>query len=405
MEELSMASDLPSTRDISPDATDKDVNVLTSGNSEFAFDLYQKLRKTSDGNIFFSPHSISIALAMTYAGARGETEEQMAETLNFTLSQEQLHPAVNLLDLTLASRAKLGERQGEGFKLNIANSLWGQKGHKFLPEFLNLLAENYGAGLRLVDFISAPEDSRITINQWVEDQTEEKIKDLIAPGMIDALTRLVLVNAIYFNAPWAHPFEEEDTEDDYFHTLTGNPIRVPMMSQTDHFRYLIGNGYKAIHLPYNGFELSMTIIVPDEGKFGEIENSFNMELWRAIKDGSSSGLVHLTMPKFTYESQFSLAKTLSEMGMPIAFSGGADFSGMDGKRDLFISAVVHKAFVKVNEAGTEAAAATGIMMALASVPEVPEYVEFKIDRPFIFLIWDHKTGAILFIGRVLTPES
>ncbi|TET81990.1 MAG: serpin family protein, partial [Anaerolineales bacterium] len=194
-------------RVISPRVGTADLKELVVGNTAFAFDLYQTLRG-EEGNLFFSPYSISLALAMTYAGARGETEQQMADTLRFTLPQDRLHPAFNMVDLELSSRGEdVDEQLGEAFRLNIANSIWGQRGYDFLPEFLDVLALNYGAGLRLVDYVEAPEEARQIVNQWVSDQTEEKIKDLIPQGAIDSLTRLVLANAIYFNAGWFYPFE------------------------------------------------------------------------------------------------------------------------------------------------------------------------------------------------------
>lgn len=394
-------------RDMSPQATDEEIAELVSGNAAFTFDLYHEILKYNDGNIFYSPYSISLALAMTYAGARGETGEQMAETLHYTLPQNKLHPAFNTLDLILASRGEPDEwSESDGFKLNIANSLWGQTGYKFMDEFLNLLGTNYGAGIKLVDFTGNPDASRIKINEWVEDQTEDRIKNLLSPGTVDALTRLILVNAIYFNAAWAHPFKERNTEDDFFYPLEGDAMMVPMMTQEESFRVNIGDNYKAILIQYDGRKLSMAVIIPDEGKFAEIENSIDADFVATVLNGMSSYEVILTMPKFTYESGFGLRETLSAMGMQVAFDPmGADFSGMDGTRSLFIYNVIHKAFIKVDEEGTEAAAATAVMMELTMAPEEePEPIEIRIDRPFIFLIRDNQTGAILFVGRVVNPN-
>ena len=239
----------------SPDVAAGDLNELEDGNTAFALELYQRL-KEQDGNLFYSPYSISLALAMTYAGARNETEQQMGDTLNFTLPQGKLHPAFNALDQVLASRGEGAQGKDEkGFRLNIVNAIWGQKDYKFLETFLDVLAENYGAGLRLLDFINNPDESRIEINDWVSDQTEGKIEDLIPQGVIDSLTRLVLTNAIYFNAAWANPFDEEATEDGTFHLLDGSEVTVPMMSQTESFGYFEGNRYQAVELPYDGDEL------------------------------------------------------------------------------------------------------------------------------------------------------
>ncbi len=390
-------------RATSPDVNEADLATLVDGNSTFAFDLYQELRET-DGNLFYSPYSISLALAMTYAGARGETEQQMADTLHFILSQNRLHPAFNGLDIELASRGEgAKDKDGEGFRLNIVNAIWGQKDYEFLSGFLDLLAENYGAGLRILDFISAPEESRVTINNWVSDQTEGRIEDLIPKGLINTLTRLVLTNAIYFNAAWQYPFEEDATYGAPFHLLDGDEVTVPMMRQTESFGYAEGDGYQAIELPYDGSELSMVILLPEAGKFEAFEGLLNVQLVEEIVGKIESRQVALMMPKFEFESDFSLKEILAALGMPVAFSGGADFSGMTGNLDLFIANVVHKAFVSVDEAGTEAAAATAVVVKLTAAPETP--VEVTIDHPFIFLIQDIETGTILFVGRVVNPST
>jgi len=390
-------------REASPYVNEADVATLVDGSSTFALDLYQALRE-EDGNLFYSPYSISLALAMTYAGARGETAQQMADTLHFILSQDCLHPAFNSLDIELASRGKGAKgKDGEGFRLNIVNAIWGQEGYKFLSEFLDVLAENYGAGLRPLDFTNAPEESRITINNWVSDQTEGRIEDLIPKGLIDALTRLVLTNAIYFNAAWQHPFNKDMTEDGPFYLLGGGEITVPRMRQTESFSYAEGDAYQAVELPYDGRELSMVILLPQAGQFEAFEGLLDAQRVAAILEDLEPRRVALTMPRFEFESSFSLKEALAAMGMPVAFSGGADFSGMTGNRDLFISDVIHKAFVSVDEAGTEAAAATAVVMEFTAVPEEP--VEVTIDHPFIFLIRDLETGVILFVGRVANPSA
>lgn len=387
-----------------PDVAAPDLEDLVDGNSAFAFDLYQVLREDEEnGNLFYSPYSISLALAMTYAGARGETEQQMADTLHFILSQDRLHPAFNGLDLELARRGEGAEgKDGEGFRLNIVNAIWGQEGVRFLPEFLDVLAENYGAGLRILDFASALEESRVTINNWVSEQTEGRIEDLIPQGAISPATVLVLTNAIYFNAAWAEPFEEGSTEDGAFHLLDGGEVTVPMMRQTKSFGYVEGDGYQAIELPYDGWELSMMILLPEAGEFESFESALDAERVDSIVNDLGYRQVALTMPKFKVESGFSLKDTLAAMGMSDAFTGAADFSGMTGGHDLFISEVIHKAFVSVDEAGTEAAAATAVMVAKLAMPEEP--VEVTMDRSFIFLIRDVETGTILFVGRVLDPS-
>jgi len=387
----------------SPDVSPSEQALLVEGNSAFAFKLYLAL-KGEEGNLFYSPYSISLALAMTYAGARGETAQQVAATLQFLLDQERLHPAFNWLDAELASRGEgAAGKDGEGFRLNIVNAIWGQKDYSFLSTFLDVLAENYGAGLRILDFINETEQSRLAINKWVSKQTNKRIPDLIPQGAIDEWTRLVLTNAIYFNAAWAYPFDEEMTADGPFYLLDGGQVIVPMMRQTESFGYTEGEGYQAVELLYDGGELSMVIFLPEAGKFEAFEEGLQSQQVSDVISGLQPTEVALTMPKFEFDSEFSLKDTLAGMGMPIAFSSSADFSGMTGNPELFISDVVHKAFVAVDEAGTEAAAATAVIMPTSAAPELP--VEVTIDRPFIFLIRDIETGAILFVGRVLNPGA
>ncbi len=394
----------PTEERATPSAKGADLADLVDGNSAFAFELYKNLA-AEDGNLFFSPYSISLALAMTYAGARGETQRQIADTLHFLLPQDGLHSAFNDLDLRLASRGG-GTSDGDdngGFQLNIANAVWGQRDHEFLEAFLDVLAENYGASVRPVDFVGAPEESRLMINDWVADQTEDRIKDLIPPEVIDALTRLVLTNAIYFNASWLHRFPKNSTRVRPFHLLDGGEVKVPMMSRTAGFGYTSGEGYEVVDMPYRGVEMSMTVLLPDEGRFKEFEHSMDTELLGRILDNIEKQNVQLTMPKFEFESQFALAETLKVMGMPDAFDEWtSDFSGMDGRSCqvgddpcLFIQDAIHKAFVSVDEEGTEAAAATGLIVQAQSIP-----VSVSVDRPFIFLIRDRATDTILFLGRM-----
>ncbi len=403
--------ELRSTRQrAAPSATDAEMANLVNGNSAFAFDLYRSLR-VEEGNLFYSPYSISLALAMTYAGARGETERQMADTLHFLLPQDRLHHAFNDLDLQLASRGEgMRGRDDKGFRLHIANALWGQKDYEFLEAFLDALAENYGAGVRPMDFRKAPEESRLTINDWIADRTEERVKDLIPPGTIDRFTRLVLTNAIYFNAAWDFPFDEDFTSRYLsFHLLDGGEVDVPMMRTTARFGYASGEGYQAVELPYDGGEMSMTVLLPDPGRFREFEGAMDAALAGRIFKDIEIERVLLTMPKFEFESQFRLAETLEKMGMPNAFDDKtSDFSGMDGMSCLagdypclLISDIIHKAFVSVDDEGTEAAAAAA---AIVEVPVSggprPEPIRVTVDRPFVFLIRDTATDTMLFVGRI-----
>jgi len=386
------------------DVSGSDLESLADGNTQFAFDLYGQLQ-SQPGNLFYSPYSISSALAMTYAGAEGGTAEEMAATLRFLLDQENLHPAFNALDqkLDLLAELEVPKDQGDPFQLNIANAIWGQQDFHFEDDFLDLLAENYGAGLRLLDYISQPEESRLAINQWVSDETKEKIQDLIPQGGITNDTRMVLSNAIYFKATWLEEFNKELTEEGIFYGLEGEEILAQMMrtGQDASFRYLKEDGYQAVELPYIGSQVSMLVLVPDQGRFEEFEDQFSIEELNRTLDGLSYSPVELTFPRFEFETEISLASTLSAMGMPTALSEAADFSGMTGAKDLFISDVFHKAFVSVDEEGTEAAAATAVVMSLTSMPESP--IEFTVDRPFLFLIREHETGTVLFMGRVVNP--
>jgi serpin B len=384
-----------------PSVSQTDSASLAEGNNSFAFNMYQTL-KNQDGNLFFSPYSISEALAMTFGGARGDTEKQMAATLRFILAQDRLHPAFNGLDQQLASRGQGAQgADGKGFRLNIANAIWGQQGFKFNSEYLDLLAQNYGAGMRLVDYINNTEQSRQTINNWVSDRTEGKILNLLPQGSLNTLTRLVLTNAIYFNAAWKLQFEKTATKDGQFTLNTGNKITVPMMHLAKSFKYAESNSYQALELPYDGNQLAMVILLPRAEQFKSFESGLNSPQMQSIIQSLKQSEVRLTMPRFKVESEISLKKSLSELGMPVAFTEQADFSGMNGKKDLFVSDVVHKAFVSVDEAGTEAAAATGVIVGTTSMPI--QVYEVILDHPFIFLIRDIPTNTTLFIGRVMNP--
>ena len=385
----------------SPNIPADDSQTLVNGNNVFALDIYQTLR-SENGNLILSPFSISLALAMTYAGARGETESQMADTLHFDLPQGQLHPAFNALDQDLATRGDSKTDESEPLQLNIANAVWAEQTYPFLQEFLDLIASNYGAGIRLADFVNQYEGIRKEINDWVYDQTQEKIKDLLPDGSLNPDTRMVLVNAIYFKADWLSQFDADDTYDSPFYLIDGTEVTVEMMNQGISVPYYQGNGFQAVELPYAGDAAAMDIIVPDAGNFDAFESALNSELLNETLNGMQSSSMILALPKFTFESTFNLSDVLKSMGMVAAFERGqADFSGMTDKNDLFVSDVIHKAFVAVDEEGTEAAAATAVIM--EAVSAIMYDVTLTIDRPFIFIIRDKPSGQILFIGRVLNP--
>jgi len=385
-------------------AAGNDLEQLAAGNRAFALELYHRL-EAKEGNLFYSPFSVSSALAMTYAGAEGKTAAEMAAVFHFLLEEDRLHPAFNVLDQYLEGLADqdIPDDMGEPFQLNIANAIWGQKDFHFESDFLDTLAANYGAGLRLLDYVGAPEESRVTINDWVSDQTKKRIQDLIPQGAITSDTRLVLSNAIYFKAAWMEPFEESLTEDGIFYDLSVKEIATPMMSlgSSASFLYYKGDGFQAVELPYVGGRVSMLVLVPDQGQFASFEESLNAEKLDQIIANLAYQSIFLNFPKFEFETEISLADILAEMGMPSAFRDTADFSGMTGANDLFISDVFHKAFISVDEEGTEAAAATAVVMKLTAAPESP--LRLNVDRPFTFLIRDHQTNSILFMGRVVEP--
>ena len=389
-------------RDLSPDVQESDFSEMLDGARQFALDLYRQLRDSNEGNFFYSPYSISIALAMTYAGARENTALEMADALNFTLSQDKLHPAFNKLDLILTN---LGQNTGdEEFILSVANSIWGEQTYSFLDDFLDILAVNYGAAMYLMDFKNKPDESRRIINAWVEDQTNDKIKDLLGPGTITSITRLVLTNAVYFYGSWIYQFNEENTTEENFTLLNGSQVSVPMMKQEEHFSYSEGEGYQAVELPYEGGAAGMLIIVPDINTFEIFEQNLDNQVLSDITNSLEYTNINLNMPKWEFKSDILLKDTLRSMGMNDAFLGGtADFSGIDGTFYLFITDVIHQAFVSVDESGTEAAAATAVIVGETSLP--PEPVIMHINKPFIFLIRDSQTGTILFAGRVLNPAN
>jgi serpin B len=372
---------------------------VVQGNTEFALSLYAQLH-SQEGNLFFSPLSLSTALAMTYAGARGQTAEQMATVLHFPVEQQQLPPVFATLSKDLHA-----DGETHGYQLHVANALWGQKGYRFRPDFLSMTKTYYGAGLNEVDFQTAAEEARKTINAWVEQQTKDKIKDLIPPGALDKLTRLVLTNAIYFKGDWLSPFRKPLTKEEDFKVSADRQVTVPMMHQTGFFKYFDEDHFQALELPYVGGKLSMVVLLPKKvDGLAEFEQSLTAQNLTKWLPQLQQHEVVVTLPKFKVTAEFTLNKILSSMGMPLAFSPhAADFSGMSEEKDLYLSAVIHKAYADVNEEGTEAAAATGIVMRALSAGPPPAI--FHADHPFVFLIRDNNSGSILFLGRLIQPQS
>ncbi len=372
---------------------------LVRDNTAFAFDLYAQL-KNEPGNLFLSPYSISTALAMTYAGAQEQTAEQMAQALNFSLPQAHLHGAFGYLIKQINRQAEAGD-----YDLSVANALWLQQDYEFLATYLGLVSAHYEAALERVDFVRQTEPSRQRINDWVARQTEGKIEDLIPEGAVHRLTRLVLTNAIYFKGDWAQQFDPDKTQEADFTVSPDKTVKAPLMHQQDDFRYAQTDTLQILELPYKGKALSMLVLLPDKADgLAALEAKLNAENLSRWQQQMRQREVIVYLPRFEITSQFGLSDTLSAMGMPDAFTENANFSGMDGTRELFISDVLHKAFVEVNEEGTEAAAATGVIVGITSRSLLQPPI-FRADRPFIFLIKDNATGSILFLGRLADPTQ
>ncbi len=385
----------------SPDATDAQVAQLVAGNQAFAFDLYHRaLAAGEDGNLIYSPYSISLTFSMLYAGAQGETEAEMAQVFYF-LPQEAQHRAFNVVDQRLQSlgEARQSEAGGASFELNLANAVWGQRGYPFREPYLDILAAQYGTGLRVVDFQGAPEKAREAINAWVAKETEERIKEIAPPGSVSADTRLVLANAIYFEAGWDYPFQESATADGPFTLLDGSQVTVPLMHQETRLTYVDGEGYQAVQLPYAGQVADMWVILPAEGRFDDVQARLGVDLIEAMQRDAGARRVILTLPRFGFETSLELHNLFKEMGMAHVFCPALDFEGMVEGGGLCVDYALHRATITVDEEGTEAAAATMIAVPVERV----EDVEMAVDRPFLFGIVTRETGIVLFFGRVLNP--
>jgi serpin B len=387
-----------------PQVSATDSATFATDNEAFALAAYRALA-ADGGNLIFSPASISIALAMAYAGAAGSTATEMATALHFTLPPERLHPAFDALDLALSARGegKLGA-DGGPMRLHVVNSAWAERTYTFESTYLDILAGNYGAGINLVDFLGAAESARLTINAWVEDQTEDKIKDLLPAGSVDSATRLVLVNAVYFNAAWLYPFDPNNTHNGNFTLLDNSTVTANFMgAHLSMVPAVRGADFSAVSLPYQDDRLSLLVVVPDAGSFAAFEASLDAAKLDDIVAGLTSQPVNLGMPRFRIETGKSLAVLLQGLGMTSAFAPGlADFSGMDGTQSLFISDVIHKAFIDVAEKGTEAAAATAVVL---SGSAAPTGLQIYADHPFLCFLRDQPTGTILFMGRVMDPSK
>lgn len=370
----------------------RSVDEVVASNNRFAFDLYSLYREHPD-NIFYSPYSLLAALAMTYEGARGQTAEEMARV--FYLPEDEVRRS------GLAGFYNAINQPDREYVLDTANALWPAQDYHFLDDYFEVIERYYRGKIEPLDYVADPEGSRLTINNWVEEQTRDKIKNLIPAGFIDPLTRLVLTNAIYFKGQWLTEFDPDLTRNESFYVNEDKEIEVPMMRRTDEeavFDYARLDDVQILSLPYKGEEVAMTIILPDRGQLEAVEASLSLEQLNYYRSALNRQRVDVYLPRFKMDTKYIMNDDLSDLGMPSAFSSQADFSGLTGARDLYISAVIHQAFLDVNEEGTEAAAATGVVMQELAIRDLPV---FRADRPFIFLIEHLETGAILFMGRVV----
>jgi serpin B len=381
---------------------------VADADNRFAFDLYARLaqdKRYTGSNLFFSPFSISSALAITYEGAQGKTADEIRSVFYFPKNDSDLREGYRNLNAGINS----GD---SGYSLKTANALWAERTYPFLAEYTSTAERYYGAKTTNLDFKGSPEDARVTINTWVEGKTEKKIQDLIPAGVIDPTTRLIITNAIYFKGDWVKQFDKNKTTDADFRTGSGKTVQVPMMQRTDEdavYLYADSADLQMLSMPYEhstGSQLSMIVLLPRADNLTAAEASLSTGTLSALQQSAESRRVMVYFPRYTLKTKYSLPDTLGSMGMPTAFTGNADFSAMDGTKDLFISDVIHQAFVDINENGTEAAAATAVVMKLAAAPVEREDVPvFRADHPFIFLIRDDKTGTILFMGRVTDPAG
>jgi serine protease inhibitor len=378
-------------------STDQGIKDVVSANNQFAFELYSELSKSEKGNLFYSPYSISAALAMTYEGASGKTADEMKSVFHF--------PESNILRPNFAAIYNELNQPNKDYELKTGNALWVQVDYPLLADYTSKVEKYYGGKAANLDFITQTEQSRLTINSFIEQQTNGKIKDLIPSGALNSLTRLVLTNAIYFKGTWEWEFDKYSTNEQDFKITPTNSVKAQMMHMNPEkamFNYANTNGLEILELPYKGEKISMLILLP-VANLDALQSSLTAKKLTEYKSQmQQTKLGGIYLPKFEFDTKYFMKDTLSSLGMPTAFSDQADFSGMDGRPDLYISSVIHQAYVKVDEKGTEAAAATAVIMMAKSA--APSKV-FRADHPFIFIIQDTETGNILFMGRVTDPTK
>lgn len=378
----------------SPDAPAADVSAVSAGNT--AYGVAELQRQATTQNVIFSPYSASLALAMLYQGSNANTQTQMATALSFPFAPARLAPAFDALDLAIT-----GDAQG-GVSISEADAAWVQKGFTVLPAYLDTLAQDYGAGVGIADFETQPQTALDDINGWASAHTHGKIPTLFAPGSIGSDTRLVLANAVYFKASWQTQFDSSKTQNATFTRLDGSTVWAPTMNQQTQLALGKGTGYQAVELPYVQGTLSMVVVKPDPGTFSSFVSGLSQTQVDAIASGLNTTLVQLALPRFTIQTSLNLATDLQALGMVDAFTPQADFSGIDGAKDLSVETVVQKAFIAVDESGTEAAAATGVGVGINAVQEP---TPFSADHPFVYFIRDVQTGAVLFVGFVVDPTA
>ncbi len=426
---------------LSPGIAAQEIDTVVKANNQFAFDLYSKYR-LKDGNVFYSPYSISSALAMTYEGSKGKTADEIQSVFHFPQDESmrrssflKIYQQINKQDKSYSLSAsnesvfnfpqdesmrrssflKIDQqinKQDKSYSLSTANALWAHVDYKFLPDYVGLVEQFYGGNTTNLDFATQTEPSRLTINSWVEAQTNQKIKNFIPLGALDSTTRLVITNAVYFKGMWLRAFDKTLTQYADFRIDASVTIKTPMMyfySNKTKFKYAETADLQILELPYKGDKLSMVVLLPKTDDLKSVEGSLTYESLSTLMNTVDNENVRIYLPRFKFETSYSMKDDLAGLGMPTAFEKGvADFSGMTGKPDLFIGAIIHKAFVDVNEEGTEATAAIAVRMDLftASRAGEPDPIKiFKADHPFIFLIKENETGTILFIGRVSDPRN
>lgn len=373
----------------------EDINTVVNANNQFAFELYSRY-KSEKGNIFFSPYSISAALAMTYEGARGKTADEIQTVFHFPKDSAVRRKS-------FLKTYNQTNKKDKKYQLHTANALWAQKDYPFQKSYFGLMEEFYGGKVTNLDFRNKTEESRLTINNWVEKQTNGKIKDLIPRNSLNPSFRLVITNAVYFKGLWARQFDKQETAEKDFRVNPVRKVKVQMMNKKSRFGYAEIDDLQIVELPYEGQELSMFVLLPKKGNLDSLEKSLDTQKISTLIKSLKEKKVDVYLPEFKFSAKYFVADTLKRMGMATAFSENADFSGMTGKKDLFINEVIHQAFVEVNEKGTEAAAATGVTMGMTAMPELVKI--FNADHPFIFMIQEKKTENILFLGRVSDPTA